>query len=534
MRKVTVVKPKNQNIEYSSSGRKLIKVAAYCRVSTMHETQTTSIDSQIRHYTEKIQSNPEWLMVKIYSDHGKSGTSTFQRDEFNQMIDDARKGKIDLILTKSVSRFSRNTVDTLSIVKELRQIGVGVFFETENSNSLATEWDFLLTMHSAIAQEESRSKSQSIKWGYARKFEKGEVVFSTLYGYYSKDGVHEIVEEEAEVVKRVFREFLNGSSYNEIARGLNKSGLKTRRGNLWSFTNIRDMVSNEKYSGDSKQMKTYSTDYSSKKRHKNNGDVESYFIENSIPVIISKEIYSLTQREIARRKLISLERASFEKDYKQSNAFSHKYALSNVMEWGCCGAKYRRQKWTARGNHRVVWRCLNRLTNGVKACPNCPTILEEKVHSIIVFVVNSMIEDKKKILDDLRQKIIHLNEKQKEEYKIELMNSISILENKYSKLLKDNIENSVYNSGELKVILSKLSDEVKEKKQELGTINDNETILKNELIYYEYLKNDLDSKDTIVINYSDELVHNRINKIIVNPSEIIIEFHNQTKFKYKL
>ncbi|MEG0169976.1 MAG: recombinase family protein, partial [Anaerorhabdus sp.] len=300
-----------------------IRVAAYCRVSTDMESQETSIESQKRYYEQLIRNRSEWELVGIYSDEGKSGTNLIYRDEFNRMVKDSEKGLIDLIITKSVSRFARNTVDSISTIRKLKSYNVGVFFETENTNTLDPSWELMITMMSAFAQEESRAKSNAVKWGYARKFENGESVLSTLYGYRStgKKG-YKIEESEAQVVKRIFREFLEGSSLNEIALRLNEDCIPTRFKKKWNKCVIDAMLKNIKYTGDAIQGLTYSPDYTSKKRIKNEGEANQYFIEDAHPAIITKEIYSLVQREIERRKIIGLNKADFEKDFKQSHGYS--------------------------------------------------------------------------------------------------------------------------------------------------------------------------------------------------------------------
>lgn len=504
-----------------------IRVAAYCRVSTDMESQETSIESQKRYYEQLIQNRPEWELVGIYSDEGKSGTNLIYRDEFNRMVKDSEKGLIDLIITKSVSRFARNTVDSISTIRKLKSYNVGVFFETENTNTLDPSWELMITMMSAFAQEESRAKSNAVKWGYARKFENGESVLSTLYGYRStgKKG-YRIEESEAQVVKRIFREFLEGSSLNEIALRLNEDCIPTRLKKKWNKCVIDAMLKNIKYTGDAIQGLTYSPDYTSKKRIKNEGEANQYFIEDAHPAIITKEIYSLVQREIERRKMIGLNKADFEKDFKQSHGYSFKYPIGNVLQCEQCGSRYRRQIWTARGNRRIVWRCANRMLNGVHACEYSPTILEEKLKKDIVLSVNSMIGDRKILINELSKKIESLSNEKIEIRKINLIRSIHKYEDKYKGVLNMNIGNSKTKSNELCEKLREISNIISNLKKDLFAIQDNETILMSDLSYYDYLKKQLKNEFNLVVKYDDTIINKYISKIFINNSSIKILFHN--------
>lgn len=504
-----------------------IRVAAYCRVSTDMESQETSIESQKRYYEQLIQSRPEWELVGIYSDEGKSGTNLIYRDEFNRMVKDSEKGLIDLIITKSVSRFARNTVDSISTIRKLKSYNVGVFFETENTNTLEPSWELMITMMSAFAQEESRAKSNAVKWGYARKFENGESVLSTLYGYRStgKKG-YKIEESEAQVVKRIFREFLEGSSLNEIALRLNEDCIPTRLNKKWNKCVINAMLKNIKYTGDAIQGLTYSPDYTSKKRIKNEGEVNQYFIEDAHPQIISKEIFTLVQREIEKRKMISLVQANFEKNFKQSHSYSFKYPMGNVLQCEQCGSRYRRQIWTARGNHRVVWRCANRMLNGVQVCEDSPTLLEEQLKKYIVLSVNSMLGDRKKLMNELSNKIENLSNKEIDKKKINLIHSIHQYEVKYEEILNKNIGDSKMKSYELSEKLGEISNDIRNLKKDLSLLQDNDTILKSDLSYYDYLKKQLENEFNLVIEYDDTIINKYISKILVKDSNIKIVFHN--------
>ncbi|MEG0177041.1 MAG: recombinase family protein [Anaerorhabdus sp.] len=521
--RVRVYKP----ISKTENKKLKIRVAAYCRVSTDMESQETSIESQKRYYEQLIQNRPEWELVGIYSDEGKSGTNLIYRDEFNRMVKDSEKGLIDLIITKSVSRFARNTVDSISTIRKLKSYNVGVFFETENTNTLDPSWELMITMMSAFAQEESRAKSNAVKWGYARKFENGESVLSTLYGYRStgKKG-YKIEESEAQVVKRIFREFLEGSSLNEIALRLNGDCIPTRLKKKWNKCVIDAMLKNIKYTGDAIQGLTYSPDYTSKKRIKNEGEVNQYFIEDAHPAIITKEIYSLVQREIERRKMIGLNKADFEKDFKQSHGYSFKYPIGNVLECAYCGAKYRRQIWTSRGNRRVVWRCTNRLVKGVKACPDSVTIHDEWIKEKIVEAINKMFKNKEEITNSLKLKINSMSKIDIEEEKIKLIESIQVYENHYKQLLNDNIGKSKYNAKKLSGELEEIASSISEKEKNLSRLLDNKAILYGDIIYYNFINKELSLREIEYKTYENLLIYKYFESIIVYKNDIIFKFNN--------
>lgn len=264
---------------------KVLRVAAYCRVSTTLEQQEGSYEAQVSYYTEKIKSNPNWKCAGIYADDGKSATNTKKRDDFNAMIEDCLAGKIDMVITKSVSRFARNTVDSLQTIRKLKEKNIAVFFEKENINTLDGTGELLITILSSQAQEESRNLSENTKWGITRRFENGiiSINYKKFMGYTKdEDGELVIVPEEAEIVKRIYRMYLEGSSILEITRALEADEIKTATGkDTWHPGVIEKMLVNEKYMGDALLQKTYTVDFLTKKRVKNNGIVPQYYIEDN-------------------------------------------------------------------------------------------------------------------------------------------------------------------------------------------------------------------------------------------------------------
>ena len=283
-----------------------LRVAAYCRVSTDSDEQATSYEAQIAHYTELIGKNPAWEMAGVYADDGISGTNTRHREEFNRMIDDAMAGKIDMIVSKSISRFARNTLDCLKFIRKLKEKNIPVFFEKENLNTMDATSEVLLTIMASLAQQESQSLSQYVKLGLQYRYQQGKVqVNHNWFLGYTKDENGQLIidPEQAEVVRRIYREYLEGASMTQIARGLEADGILTGAGRArWYNSTVNKILRNEKYYGDALLQKTYTRDFLTKSRVKNEGIVPQYYVQGDHEPIISKEMFLLVQEEIARRQ----------------------------------------------------------------------------------------------------------------------------------------------------------------------------------------------------------------------------------------
>ncbi|EAC5804326.1 TPA_asm: recombinase family protein [Listeria monocytogenes] len=390
---------------------KMLRVAAYCRVSTTLEQQETSYEAQVSYYTEKIQSNPNWKLAGIYADDGKSATNTKKRDDFNTMIEDCMAGKIDLVITKSVSRFARNTVDSLQNIRKLKERNIGVIFEKEGVNTLDGTGELLITILSSQAQEESRNLSENTRWGLVRRFENGVVsVNHNKFLGYTKDenGELVIVPEEAELVRRIFRLYLEGNSSIKIAKILKADGIKTVTGiDTWQPSVIDQMLRNEKYMGDALLQKTYTVDFLSKKRVKNQGIVPQYYIEDNHEAIIPRELFYRAQEEKARRAAIYKPSVEM-KSKTEKSKYSSKYSLSDIMICGECGQPYRRQTWSKYGQKSAVWRCDNRLKNGTKNCKHSPTLKEQPLYEAIMAAVNSVVENQGEFVGAFRENVIRV------------------------------------------------------------------------------------------------------------------------------
>ncbi len=401
-----VVIPAKSREEIRQSERRL-KVAAYCRVSTDQEEQESSYEAQIGYYTEKINSNSEWQMAGIFADEGITGTQTKKRPEFLKMIRLCRQGKIDMILTKSLSRFARNTVDSLKYIRDLKALGIAVIFEKENINTLETDTEMMLTIMSCFAQAESESISKNVSWGIRQSFKNGNVPmqYARLLGYRKgDDDKPEIVPEEAEIVKEIYRLYLDGMSLNMIVDRLNEKGLKTKGSNApYRKEVIQRILTNEKYTGDALLQKTYVTDCITKKTRKNNGELPMYLVKNHHEPIISRSDFNRVQEEMARR---SAKRSIADKLTKtEQGKYSAKYALSELLICGECGSHYRRVTWTAKGFKEIKWRCINRIQYGKKKCHSSPTVDEQLLHKAIVSAINEFCEVKDDVAKALRESI---------------------------------------------------------------------------------------------------------------------------------
>ena len=383
--RTVVVQPADPSKDRKNKlSQKKVRVAYYARVSTNSDEQKTSFDTQKAYYEEKIHAHSNWELVRGYADEGISALNTVKRDQFNQMIKDCEAGKIDLILTKSISRFARNTVDTLTTVRNLQRMGISVIFEKENINTANQDCEMLLTIFGSIAQEESRSISENVKWALKAKFERGEIMLCTnrFWGYdKDEEGNLIINEEQADVVRLIAKLYLDGMSWERIARELECRGIKTITGKeKWCASTVGSILSNEKYAGYAIQGKTYTEDFLTKKRAINKGEKPLYKAINSIPAILPMEVFMKIQEEKARRSLNTVR----EKKIKYG-----KYALSDLLRCSHCGNKFRRVGWRLGGKSIPVYRCKSTQTKGT-SCGRSPTLKESDIERNIMLAINEV------------------------------------------------------------------------------------------------------------------------------------------------
>lgn len=396
------------------------RVAAYARVSTDSDEQFTSYEAQVDFYTRYIQSNPEWEFVAVYADEGITGTNTKKREGFNRMIQDALAGKIDLILTKSISRFARNTVDSLTTIRQLKEKGIEAYFEKENIYTLDAKGEVMLTIMSSLAQEESRSISENVTWGKRRSMEDGK--FSLAYKHFlgyekGDDGLPKIVEEEAKIVRKIYELFLAGNTVRAIASQLTNEGIPTPSGKVrWSVSTIMSILQNEKYKGDALLQKTYTVDFLSKTIKKNNGEIPQYYIQNSHPAIIDPDTFELVQNEIKRRR-------PGRRQLHKNSPFTAKIIC------GECGAYYGRKVWHSGTKYRsYIWRC-NRKYNDDILCTT-PNLREEEIKDAFVTAFNQLLGDKEQYIARFEELLPLLADT------TDLTKQLHLLENQHTKVLE--------------------------------------------------------------------------------------------------
>ena len=390
--------------------RKVIKnVGAYCRVSTDTEEQQGSYNSQVNYYTEKIKSTPGWRFVKVYGDEGISGTNADNRPGFQEMMQDCENGKLDLIITKSISRFSRNVTVTLEVARKLRDKDIGIFFEKENLNTLHYTSESLLAIFSSLAQAESESMSENIKMGREFKYKNGECCYNMgkVFGFnQDSDGIVTINEEQAVVVKHMYEGYLNGMSIGGIIKDLQERKIPSPTGKeKWSPGTVERILSSEKYKGDFLTRKTFTVDPISKKKKKNTGQVSQYLITNHHPAIIEPEMFDMVQSEMARRGCIKKNDKK-----KHYGKYSGKFPFNNLIICGDCGAKYRRTMWVEKnGDKKHVWRCVNRIQDGKKAhCRHSVSINDIYLTKKTVEAINIIYKSRSRVKDILKCSIASL------------------------------------------------------------------------------------------------------------------------------
>lgn len=489
------------------------RVAAYARVSTEQDEQQSSYEAQVNFYTNYIQSNPEWEFAGIYSDEGISGTNTKHREGFKRMINDALSGKIDLILTKSISRFARNTVDSLVAIRKLKENGVEVYFEKENIYSMDSKGELMLTIMSSIAQEESRSISENVTWGKRKSMADGKVymAYKGFLGYErGEDGKPKINEEQAKIVRRIYSMFIKGMGYREIANILDKEGIPTpMHGKCWRVRTIISILSNEKYKGDALLQKTYAVDWLNKKRSKNTGQLPQYYIEGSHPAIISPEIFDLVQNEIAKRK----------DQHKRSTS-----PFSNKVVCGDCGAYYGRKVWHSKTKYKSrVWFC-NSKYNSVRKC-NTPNIREEQLMEAFVEAFNQLIQNKALYIDKAQKHIESLIdtsvleeqlESKETEYDEAYKELKALVESNSTRLQNQNKYEDRFNEVEQRYLIIE---------KEISDFNDKIAAIKaqREKISI-YLKN-LKTENKLINEFSEDLWYAFVDRVTVyTDNKLIFKF----------
>ena len=519
VRKVTVIPPIAEMQGESRIDMRPKRVAAYCRVSTDREEQEHSFETQKAMYTEMIMMKPTWQMAGIYADEGITGTVAKKRPGFMKMIEDCRKGKIDMIVTKSVSRFSRNNLDCLMYVRELKQLGIPIIFEKEGINTIQVSSELLLTLFGALSQAESESISMNVKLGIRQSLKNGNVRFSykTFLGYRKgADGQPEIVPEQADIVRRIYNDFLAGATYLEIAKRLTEENVPTMGGgNRWFSERIKSILKNEKYKGDALLQKTYITDPISKRVKKNNGELPMYYVENSHPAIIERRIFDKVQEEIARR--------AGKKKVKQTGTktelgrYSGKYALTELLYCGECGTPYRRCTWSRNGKKKIVWRCVSRLDYGKKYCKNSPSVEESRLHNAIAAAITKKANSEEINIGGIMNHIESFGSQRDTDGIIQRQRRIAEIEKVIDDLARLNSDEA--QSGELDYKFSELYAELYSVKDEIEEMQSGASALDGDML--NEMREVVTGLKNHPVEYDDKVVRQLIDGIKVMSADMI-------------
>lgn len=507
------------SVSASPSGLK--RVAAYARVSTDNEEQLTSYEAQVDYYTRHIQSNPVWEMVEVYSDEGISATSTKKRDGFNRMITDALDGKIDLIITKSVSRFARNTVDTLITVRQLKEKGVEVFFEKENIFTLDSKGELLITIMSSLAQEESRSISENVTWGQRKRFADGKVSlpYSRFLGYdRNEEGLPQVNEEEAIVVRLIYRLFLEGQTPHSISKYLTEQGLTSPGGkDNWQSGTIRNILTNEKYKGDALLQKKYTVDFLTKKQKVNEGEIPQYYVENSHPAIISSDVFDMVQQEMKRRNTMK-------------NRHSSAGIFSSKIICGECGSSFGSKVWHSTSKYRrVIFQCNNKF-KGADKCKT-PHITEDDIKKLFVTAVNKLISNKDEIIENFEiiKYTIFDDTALVMEY-TETKNEMTVIAELIQKYVNENA-NTKLEQEEYKKSYHGLVSRFEAAKARFNEIGEKQQKIKVRRDRFEAFLNALKDQDGLVTEFDERLWHTLVDTITVfSENNIRLTFKDGSEF----
>jgi site-specific DNA recombinase len=458
---VTVIPARKHARKGADEEKPKLRVAAYCRVSTDSDEQATSYDTQIEHYTTYIQGHPDWVLAGIFADDGISGTNTKKREEFNRMIDECMAGNIDMIITKSISRFARNTLDCLKYIRQLKEKNIPVYFEKENINTMDSKGEVLLTIMASLAQQESQSLSQNVKLGLQYRYQQGEIqVNCARFLGYTKDEDKRlvVVPEEAEIIKRIYREYLEGASMLKIARGLEADGI-----------------------------------------------VPQYYVENSHEAIIPHEVFMQVQEELVRRRIVHTSPNG------KTRTFSSNHCFAQIVICGNCSEVFRRVHWNNRGKKSIVWRCVSRLENTGLFC-DARTVLESTIEQVLVTAINQTLCDKDSFLTTLRDNISTVINRESDKALADIDKRLEELQMELLKLATSNAE------------YDKVGDEIhrlRDQKQKMQLESANRDELKKRMAD---MSTFLKKQSTALTEYDEQLVRRLIEKVTVFEDMFTVEF----------
>lgn len=525
--KIDPIKPKSLNEQ--PEGNEKLRVAAYCRVSTDDEEQLKSYNSMVAYYKDKITNQPNWEYAGVYADCGVTGTSTKNRTEFNRMIDDACAGKIDYIITKSISRFARNNGDIITSINMLRNRGIYVFFEEETLDSASPGYELILTVLGIIAQQEVENTSSHVKQGLYMKMSRGELVgFNKCLGYdYDKETKQISVNpEEAELVRYIFERYIYGIGSTDIAKELNEKGLRTIKGNEWGSSTIMSILQNEKYIGDLRQGKTYTNNPIDKHRACNRGESQMYYAKDHHEPIIDREIWDKAQA-IHKIRIRGRTMGSTEK----VDNYSRKYAFSSKLECFFCGSKLTRRSWHGELEEKykkIIWHCGNYVKNGAQYCPDSKGIEERVIETAFIEAYNLLCGNNQDVVEKFLSRVEKTLDKEKissKEKKLE--EKISVISKKRQKLVENYLDGTIE-----KEVYKPKDDEIK---AELRSLQKEYAQIKAQTVDRETMKKRIEnfravlSEGGIMTVFDRDIFDRMIEKVIVGGLD-----ENGEKDSYKL
>ena len=519
-RVVRVIPPTINTQESIREKYKQLRVVAYCRVSTKQEEQLNSYETQKNYYTEKINAEPNWTLAGIFADKGITGTSIKKRDEFKKMIRLCRQGKVDMIITKSISRFARNTVDCLVYIRKLKEMGVDVFFEEQGIHSTQPGAEFYITIYGSIAQSESENISANVKWGKEQSAREGKVAFhyKNFLGFRKgEDGRPEIVPEQAQVIQFIYDSFLSGDSIGGIKDKLEELRIPSPSGKAeWHYSTIQSILNNEKYKGDGIINKTYIEDCISKKVRLNNGERVKFYVENNHEGIISSEKYALVQEELARRT--SKPKIKQKGTKTEQGKYSSKYALTELLVCGECKTPYRRCTWTMKGQKKIVWRCINRLDYGKKYCHKSPTIEESVLQCAIMKAIGRTAMQNAEVLRTLKLHIgMGLDMSETEDKSLDIQIRIAEIEAEFKAMLNAVSSETLeaFDEGKATVLMN----EKNNLQQQLAQIAERKQKRANVKTRLDDIFTILDGLKNHPMEYDDRIVRQIVECIVVESKE---------------
>ncbi|MDL2292564.1 recombinase family protein [Acholeplasma sp. OttesenSCG-928-E16] len=495
------------------------KTAAYARVSTDSDEQYTSYEAQVTYYSKFIQDNPKWEYVKVYADEGITGTNTKNRQSFKEMINDALEGKIDLIITKSISRFARNTLDTISYVRKLKAKGIEVYFEKENLWSLDDKTEFLLTIMASMAQEESRSISQNVTLGKRWGMQEGKVSFAykNFLGYKKVDGKIVIDEDQAVIVRLIYRQFLiDGKTCSGIASFLKEHNIKTPSGKNcnWTKNTVDSILTNEKYKGDALLQKKYTADYLEHRVVKNEGQLPQYYVENNHPAIIDREDWEQVQTEMKRRAILGA-------SYSSANVFASKIKCED------CGGFYGRKLWHSNEPYaKYVFQCNKKYRNKEDKCKT-PTMSEDDIKRMFIKTYNEIMKNRSNLITDTKEVIALLrNTTEIDDSITSYRNEIEVVSNMITKMVNENAV-LLQDQNEYLKRYGELERRYEKTKSLLDKFLEERKYKEGQAIRLESFLKNLENHEAIITAWSDEIWMFMIEEAVVHRDKsITFKFYN--------